>query len=128
MCSCIFSQPRKPKTETDIPHFSLYLLQEVSWLQRLQGTSLDLDMYVSPGTIRSLIIKGVGAGVRAGRTYKEKVASKLGGKDTKELKQLICQTVYSCAFTIFQNAVSGCHRRTLEKGFLSWASSKLLAN
>ena len=55
----------------------------------------------SPGTIKSLSINGAGVGVRAGKMYKEKAASKPHGKETKELKWLISQIVYSCAFTIF---------------------------
>lgn len=61
-----------------------------------------------PGTLRSLSINGLGDEVRARRTYKEKVASKPCGKKPKELKQLICQIMYSCALTMFQNIVTGC--------------------
>lgn len=79
---------------------------------------------------------GWGAVLRARRIYEEKVASKLRGKQTKESKQLLYQTEYSCAeLSILcpHSVLKQCHRvpgifqrRTLERGLLSWAIFKLL--
>ena len=102
--------------------------------QRLQGKKefRSTAFKFSPGTLRSLSINGLGAGIRARRTYKEKVASKPCGKKTQGIKTV---DLSNCVFLCPHNVSKYCHRvpgmtqrRTLENGVLSWASSKLLAN
>lgn len=85
-----------------------------------------------PGTLRSLSINGLGDEVRARRTYKEKVASKPCGKKTQGIKTVDPSNyVFLCPHNVskYCHRVPGmAQRSTLEKGVLSWASSKLLAN
>ena len=102
-CSLIFfsnkaSQTQKPISLVLLLHLTRYVsASEVSGNDEFRFRAFTF----SPGTIKSLSINGAGVGVRAGKMYKEKTASKPHGKETKELKWLICQIVYSCALTIF---------------------------
>lgn len=111
--------------------FFLYLSQDMSlpqWLQE-QGKPGEFRLRtfkLSLGIIHSPPINGMGAGIRAGRTCKEKAVNKPCGKQTKESKQLLCQIVYSCAQVLRPHGVlKYCHRVpgisqrwTLERGFL----------